>query len=94
MKHVLVGLVLSLTGGVWQLAQAELADDVIQHTFYPYAIEKPALSGLAPGTTISQDSWEAAQNYVPAEILAKIKAGGMATLYLGRRLGVALATAE
>ncbi len=75
MKHLLAGLVLGLICSLPQSAQAELADAVIQQTFYPYAIEKPGLSGLEPGTTISKDNWEAAQNYIPAEILDKIKAG-------------------
>ena len=86
MKHawraLLVGLLL---GGGWQPAvaqQAELAEkgngDLIQQAFYPYAVEKPALAGLGPGTSISADSWQAAESYLPAEILDKIKAGEFA----------------
>ena len=33
------------------------------------------MNGLAPGTTISKDSWEAAKDYLPPEILEKVKVG-------------------
>lgn len=82
MSYVWFGLFVGLlVAGGWQPAvaeQTEMNDDRIQQAFYPYAIEKPALAGLEPGTTISADSWQAAQNYLPAEILDKIKAGEMA----------------
>jgi hypothetical protein len=58
-----------------QTTFAELSDSVIQPMFYPYAAGKPSVPGLAPGTTISKDSWEAAKDYLPPEILDKIKAG-------------------
>ena len=58
-----------------QTAFAELSDSVIRPMFYPYAAGKPSVPGLTPGTTISKDSWEAARDYLPTEILDKIKAG-------------------
>ena len=58
-----------------QATFAELPDSAIQQMFYPYATEKPSTPELAPGTTISQDSWEPAKNYLPPEILDKITAG-------------------
>ena len=36
------------------------------------------MNRLTPGTTISKDSWEAATDYLPSEILDKIKAGELA----------------
>jgi len=56
-------------------AHAELSDAVVQRVFYPYANGKPTAEGLAPGTLISQDSWEAAKEYLPPEILERIKIG-------------------
>lgn len=78
MQKVTAILVTGFIFGMCQSAQAELSDEVIQQTFYPYAIEKPALSSLEPGTQISQDSWQAAENYLPVEILTKVKAGEFA----------------
>lgn len=82
MKKMFFGVIIGLVCSLWQLTHAELGsefgDDVIQQTFYPYAVEKPALSGLEPGTIISKDNWEAAQGYLPAEILDKIKLGEFA----------------
>ena len=75
MQKKLCGLVISLLCAVWQPASAEVADAVIQQTFHPYASGKPSVSGLASGTTISKDSWEAAKDYVPPEILERVKAG-------------------
>lgn len=54
---------------------ADLSDAVVQATFFPYAAEKPTVPGLAPGTTISKDAWDAAQDYLPPEILARIQQG-------------------
>ena len=61
---------------VWrQPVPAELSDAIIQQTFYPYANGKPVVEGLAPGTRIAQDSWEPATDYLPPEILERIKVG-------------------
>lgn len=54
---------------------AELSDAVVRSTFSPYAAGKPTAPGLAPGTTISKDSWEAAKDYLPPEILERIQQG-------------------
>lgn len=62
----------SITG---QSAYAEIPAATIQHMFHPYETGTPSVSGLAPGTTIAKDSWEAATEYLPPEILDKIKAG-------------------
>lgn len=72
--RVLVGLVCV----TWRLAHAETTDSVIRQVFYPYAVGKPSVEGLAPGTTISKDSWEAAKEYLPPEILDRVKAGELA----------------
>jgi len=61
-----------------RLALAELPDTVIQQMFYPYANGKPSAGRLLPGTTISQDSWELAKDYLPLEILDRVKAGEFA----------------
>lgn len=58
-----------------QTAHAELSDAIMQQMFRPYANGKPTAAGLAPGTTISHTSWEAAQEYLPPEILERVKAG-------------------
>ena len=54
---------------------AELSDSVIQQMFHPYATGKPSAPGLTPGTTISKESWEAAKDYLPPEILERIQQG-------------------
>jgi len=72
---VLIGLV-GLASPL--LARAEVSPDVIRQMFYPYADGLPSVAGLAPGTVISKDSWEAAKDYLPAEILAAVKAGEFA----------------
>ncbi|HEV8716297.1 MAG TPA: DUF1329 domain-containing protein [Candidatus Binatia bacterium] len=71
---VLIGLVCLTSLRV----HAEVSSDVIQQMFYPYANGLPSVAGLAPGTMISKDSWEAAKDYLPAEILEAIKAGEFA----------------
>ena len=67
-----------LLGLIWSAAWAEMSATAIQAMFHPYANGKPSVEGLAPGTKISQDSWQAAQDYLPTEILDKIKAGELA----------------
>lgn len=68
--------VLFILLGMWrQTSQAELSDAVMQRTFHLYANGKPTAVGLAPGTTISQESWEAAKDYLPLEIIDRVKAG-------------------
>lgn len=71
---ILLGL-LALT---WRPTHAEFPAAIIQQMFYPYATGKPSTPGLAPGTTVSKDSWESAKDYLPAEILDRIKAGEFA----------------
>jgi hypothetical protein len=63
---------------VWQPAHAEVPSAVLQQIFYPYATSKPSVDGLAPGTTIAKDSWGPAKDYLPPEILERIKAGELA----------------
>ncbi|MGH7965326.1 MAG: DUF1329 domain-containing protein, partial [Candidatus Binatia bacterium] len=75
MRKTICGIVFGLLSLNWQTVQAEVPDAAIQKMFHPYAAEKPTVAGLAPGTTISKDSWEAAKEYLPAEILDRIKAG-------------------
>jgi len=72
------GMVISLVCLLWQPAHAEIPSAVIQQMFYPYAAGKPSVDGLTPGTTISKDSWEPAKDYLPSEILERIKAGEFA----------------
>jgi len=59
----------------WQPVHAEISAEIIQQTFYPYAAGTPSASGLAPGTMVSKDSWDAAKDYLPPEILDKVKTG-------------------
>src|SRR5262245_56898001 len=72
-KNVLFILACVIGQPVW----AELSETVVQKTFYPYTTGKSSVEALASGTTISRDSWEAAKDYVPTEILDKIKAGDL-----------------
>ncbi|MCS6924444.1 MAG: DUF1329 domain-containing protein [Candidatus Binatia bacterium] len=58
-----------------QPAYAELPAEVLQQVFSPYAIEKPSVPGLTPGMVISRETWEAAKDYLPLEILDRVKAG-------------------
>lgn len=75
MRRRICGIVFGLLSLSWQTVQAEVPDATIQQMFHPYASGKPSVSGLAPGTTVSKDSWEAAKDYLPPEILDKVKAG-------------------
>ena len=78
MQRQLLSVVIGLFWMSWHLAWAEMPDSTLQAMFHPYANGKPSVDGLAPGTKVSQDSWQAAQDYLPAEILDKIKAGELA----------------
>ncbi|MBI3757356.1 MAG: DUF1329 domain-containing protein [Deltaproteobacteria bacterium] len=73
-KMSLVPLALLLIG----TAHAELSAEVLQQTFYPYAAGKPVVEGLSPGTQVSKDSWEKAKEYLPPEILDRVKTGELA----------------
>jgi len=78
MRRRLDVILFSLIGLSWSTVHAETPATVIQRMFHPYAGEKPSAAGLAPGTMVSKDSWEAAQDYLPPEILDKVKAGELA----------------
>ncbi len=52
-------------------------DAIMQRLFHPYAGGKPSVAGLSPGTVISKDSWEAAKDHLPLEILERVKAGDL-----------------
>ncbi len=78
MQRQLLSVVVGLFWMSWHLAWAEMPDTSLQAMFHPYANGKPSADGLAPGTKIGQDSWQAAQDYLPTEILDKIKAGELA----------------
>lgn len=78
MQRQLLGVVVGLFWMSWHIAWAEMPDTSLQAMFHPYANGKPSVDGLAPGTKVSQDSWQAAQDYLPAGILDKIKAGELA----------------
>ncbi|MBI3245810.1 MAG: DUF1329 domain-containing protein [Deltaproteobacteria bacterium] len=56
-------------------AYADADATVLRQVFHPYADGKPSAEGLAAGTRISQESWQAAQEYLPPEILERVKAG-------------------
>lgn len=57
---------------------AELSAEVLQRAFHPYAKAHEPIVGLTSGTQIAQTSWEAAQPYLPPEILERVKAGELA----------------
>lgn len=78
MQKQLRGMVISLVCLIWHPAYAEISLAVIQQMFYPYTTGKPSVDGLAPGTVISKDSWETAKDYLPPEILDRIRAGEFA----------------
>ena len=57
--------VLSVCSLLWSSsAWAEMSATAIQAMFHPYANGKPSVEGLAPGTKIGPDSWQAAQDYL------------------------------
>jgi hypothetical protein len=58
--------------------RAEVPDAIIQQAFYPYKDTAVTVAGLTPGATIAKDSWEAAKEYLPLEILERVKAGELA----------------
>ncbi|MBI3302815.1 MAG: DUF1329 domain-containing protein [Deltaproteobacteria bacterium] len=78
MQKQLCGMLLCFVCLTWQPVQAEIPAAVIQQMFHPYASGKPSVEGLAPGTTISKDSWEGAKDCLPPEILDRVKAGEFA----------------
>ncbi len=78
MQKRLCSVLFGLLCVTWQPVCAEISTEIIQQAFYPYATKKPSASGLAPGTTVSKDSWETAKDYLPPEILDKVKAGELA----------------
>lgn len=55
--------------------RAELSEDVIQETFYPYRHGVPQVAGISPGLVINKDNWEVAKDVLPHEYLNLIKAG-------------------
>jgi hypothetical protein len=74
MWSVRVPIFLILVGMYSSSVRAE-TDAAIQRMFHPYAGGKLSVAGLSPGTVISKDSWQAAEGYLPPEILEKVKAG-------------------
>lgn len=58
-----------------RVAHADGDAPVLRQVFHPYAEGKPAAAGLAAGMRISQESWQAAQEYLPPEILERVQAG-------------------
>lgn len=63
------------TGIHGQLVYADLSATVIQSMFHPYEQDKQVVSGFAPRTSISKDSWESAKEHLPPEILDRVKSG-------------------
>lgn len=55
--------------------RAELSEDVIQETFYPYRHGVPQVPGVTPGMIVNKDNWEVAREVLPHEYLNLIKAG-------------------
>ncbi len=79
MQKLLWVLSVSVCSLLWaSFAGAEMSATAIQAMFHPYANGKPSAEGLAPGTRVGPDSWQAAQDYLPVEILDRIKAGELA----------------
>lgn len=76
--RVLVGLV-SIFGTLSvPLSQAQLAADEHTNIFYPYRDSSTSVDGLQPGTRVSAETWQAAEQYLPDGILNKIQAGELA----------------
>ena len=78
MQRQLLSIVVVLFWTSLHVAWAEMPYSTLQAMFQPYADGKPSVEGLAPGTKIEQDSWQGAQDYLPAGILDKIKAAELA----------------
>lgn len=74
MLRVWITIFLILIEIAGSTAHAE-TDTVMQRIFHPYAGGKPSVTGLSPGTVIANGSWEAARDYLPPEILEKVKVG-------------------
>jgi hypothetical protein len=52
----------------------------VSHSFFPYRQGPPRGSGLTPGSALSQDNWQVAQNVLPPEILDAVRNGELTIL--------------
>ncbi len=60
----------------WPTAvRAELSEDTIQETFYPYRHGVPQVPGIEPGLVINQSNWEVAKEVMYPEYLDLVKKG-------------------
>lgn len=60
----------------WSAAvRAELSEDTIQETFYPYRHGVPQVPGIEPGLVINQSNWEVAKEVMYPEYLDLVKKG-------------------
>jgi len=65
--------------GVHVSASPVLAEPIVPESlrlaFSPYSDESPRSEGITPGVTIDQHAWQAAEQFLPAEILHLIQNG-------------------
>src|SRR4029453_16707621 len=54
--------------------------DQVSQRFFPYRSGNPHSRGIAPGVALSLDTWQPAENLLPAEILAAVKDGELTIL--------------
>ena len=54
----------ALTGALVSTAQANIPEDVIQESFYPYAKAAPAANGVKPGMVIDQSNVDSVKDYL------------------------------
>ena len=63
------------TAGWPAAVRAELSEDTIQETFYPYRHGAPQVAGIEPGVVINQSNWEVAKEVMYPEYLDLVKKG-------------------
>jgi hypothetical protein len=68
---LLLGICLALSG----FSTAADISDGIGHIFHPYAQGKPAIEGLPPGSKLSSTNWQTAREFLPNELLERVRAG-------------------
>jgi hypothetical protein len=87
----IVVMILALLGALAfpPAARAELSEDTIQETFFPYRNGVPQVSGIKPGMVINKDNWEVAKDVMYPEYLDLVKKG-WTQIKVGETLSFAL----
>ncbi|MGE0821029.1 MAG: DUF1329 domain-containing protein [Candidatus Binatia bacterium] len=75
MKTFLGLIFVGVMGFAGGSTHAEVSESTLQKLFYPYEKDWHSEDLPVPGTMISRETWQPAQQYLPREILERVKAG-------------------